>query len=126
MIISIYPISQRLGPAVGCSPCRSSGRWADYPAAPGDSDSTSSCSAKPGQLPKVAESSGDPIWPPQSVPIPLGCGRRGWDRSPRIDGERSLGHRSGGWKGILPAADLWGDLSQILSVFQAPGGQKRD
>lgn len=126
MIIYIYPISQRLGPAVGCSPCRSSGRWADYPSAPGDSDSTSSCSAKPEQLPKVAESPADPIWPAQSVPIPLGCGWRGWDCSPRIDGERSLGHRGGGWKGILPAGDLWGDFSQILSVFQAPGGQKWD
>lgn len=72
------------------------------------------------------------MWPSQSVPIPLGCGWSGWDCSPRIDeqrerrGERSLGHPSSGWKGILPSRDLWGDLSQILSFFQALREQKRD
>lgn len=127
MIIYIYPISQSSAPPRDAPPC--SGRWEDCPAPPGDSDSTWSCSAQPERLPKVDESPGDPIWPSQSVPIPLGCGWRGWDCSPRIDerrGEGSLGQPSSGWKGILPSRDLWGDFSQILSFFQALREQKRD
>lgn len=41
-------------------------------------------------------------------------------------GERRFGHHSSVWKGILPSGDLWGDFSQILSVSQALGEQKRD
>lgn len=47
---------------------RDSGRWADYPAAPGEADSTHSCSAKPEQLPKAAESQEIPLGHPSPCP----------------------------------------------------------
>lgn len=120
MIISIYPISQRLGPAAGRAAAPAAGPIVPLPrgvlTAPG--------AALPSQngFQKALESPGDPVWPSQSVPIPLGCGWRGWDCSPRIDEERAWGKEP--WKGILPSGDLWSDFSQLLSVFQ--GEQKRD
>lgn len=58
-----------------------------------------------------------------AAPGVMNSGRRA-RRERRREG--SLGHHGGGWKGILPSSDLWGDFSQILSVFQALGEQKRD